>query len=136
MTFCETFRKNVARIECATHHERIYNACVWLKKRYILQRISAKCQRFFWVISRSSRPEVFFKRRVLENFAKFTGNPMYWSLFAVLQSAALFQKRDSSTCVFLWILRNFQEHHWATAWFFHYFKRGFSLCISFCRILW
>ena len=32
MTFCETFRKNVARIECATHHERIYNACVWLKK--------------------------------------------------------------------------------------------------------
>ena len=23
MTFCGTFRKNVARIECATHHERL-----------------------------------------------------------------------------------------------------------------
>ena len=25
MTFCETFRKNVARIECATHHERSHD---------------------------------------------------------------------------------------------------------------
>ena len=32
MTFCETSRKNVVRIECATNHERLYNACVWLKK--------------------------------------------------------------------------------------------------------
>ena len=31
MTFYEAFRKNVARTECATHHERLYNACVWLK---------------------------------------------------------------------------------------------------------
>ena len=31
MTFCETFRKDVARTEYATHHERLYNACVWLK---------------------------------------------------------------------------------------------------------
>ena len=31
MTFCETFRKDVARIEYATHHEILYNACVWLK---------------------------------------------------------------------------------------------------------
>ena len=29
---CGTFPKNVARIECATHHERLYNACIWLKK--------------------------------------------------------------------------------------------------------
>ena len=32
MTFCKTFRKNIARIECTAHHERLYNACVWLKK--------------------------------------------------------------------------------------------------------
>ena len=79
MTFCETFRKNVARVECAAHHERLYN--VWVRlKRYILQRISPKCQIFSWVISRSSLPEVFFKRDVLENFANFKGNCLYWSL--------------------------------------------------------
>ena len=71
-----------------------------------MQRISTKCQRFFWVIFRSSRPEVFFKRGVLWNFAKFTGNPPYWSLFLInlhanFQSAALFKKRDSSTGVFI-----------------------------------
>ena len=32
MTFCKTFRKNIARIECTAHHERLYNACVWLKR--------------------------------------------------------------------------------------------------------
>ena len=32
MTFCGSFRKNVAGIECATHDERLYNACIWLKK--------------------------------------------------------------------------------------------------------
>ena len=32
MTFRIIFCKNVARIECATHHQRLYNACIWLKK--------------------------------------------------------------------------------------------------------
>ena len=32
MTFCETLRKNVARIECATHRKILYNVCIWLKK--------------------------------------------------------------------------------------------------------
>ena len=31
MTFCRTCRKNFARIECATHHERLYSACIWSK---------------------------------------------------------------------------------------------------------
>ena len=31
MTFYGTFRKNVVRIECAAHHERLYDACIWLK---------------------------------------------------------------------------------------------------------
>ena len=78
---------------------------------------------FTWVISRSSHPDVFFKRGVLENFAKFAGNPLYWSLFLIkLQSSPsrnFILKRDSSsTDAFLWILRNFQEHLKAAAWFF------------------
>ena len=32
MTFCGTFRKDFARIECATLHERLYNACISLEK--------------------------------------------------------------------------------------------------------
>ena len=31
MTFCRTCRKNFARTECATHHEKLYNACIWSK---------------------------------------------------------------------------------------------------------
>ena len=32
-------------------------------------------------LSRSSRPEVFYEIRFLENFAKFTGKDQCWSLF-------------------------------------------------------
>ena len=53
------------------------------QKRHNFQRISWKYQRFTWVISRSSRPEGFFKRDVLEDLAKFKGNAMYWSLFLI-----------------------------------------------------
>ena len=61
-----------------------------------MQIISPKCQIFSWVLFRSSRPEVFFKRGVLENFVKFTGNSFYWSLFLIkLQSfrSQLFLKK-------------------------------------------
>ena len=58
---------------------------------------------------RSSCPEVFCKKSVYRNFAKFTGKHLYQSLFfnkvARLRTATL-HKRDSDT-VFLWILRNF-----------------------------
>ena len=136
MTFCGTFRKNVARTECATHHERLYNACVWLKKIH-LQRISPKCQKFSWVISRSSRPEVFVEISALENFAKFTRkSPLLESLLnkvAVLQSPALFKKRLKHRRFPM----NF-EKFWRTplgdCMGFHHFKRGFSLYISFCKI--
>ena len=54
--------------------------------------------------NRSSRPEVFCKKGVLRNSAKFTGKHLCQSLF--------FNKvaGDSDTGVFLWILRNFYEH--------------------------
>ena len=44
--------------------------------------------------SRSSRPEMFCKEKVLRNFTKFTGKHLCLSL----------------TSVFLWILWNFSEH--------------------------
>ena len=69
MTFCGTFRKNVARIERATHHEDYIMPASGLK-RYILRRISPKCQIFSLVISRGvvrrfSLKEVFL--RILQN---------------------------------------------------------------------
>ena len=59
---------------------------------------------------RSSRPEVFCKKGVLRNFAKFTEKHLCQSLFfnkvADLR-LQLYLKKDSSTGVFLYILRNF-----------------------------
>ena len=50
---------------------------------------------FLYVKSRSSRPKVFYKKRVLRNFAKFTGI----ALFLI--------KLQTEACVLLSILRNF-----------------------------
>ena len=50
------------------------------------------------LVSRSSLPEVFFKKGVLRNFTKFTGKHLYQYLFF------------NGTGVFLWILWNFLEH--------------------------
>ena len=57
---------------------------------------------------RSSHPKVFCKKDVLRNFPKFTGKHLYQSLF--LNKLQLYLKKDSGTGVFLWILRNFEEH--------------------------
>ena len=76
--------------------------------------ISSKCQRFNWVISRSSRLEVFFKRDVLENFTKFTGNPLYWSLFLIKLQPSIPQlylkKRLQQHKRFTMNFTDFQEH--------------------------
>ena len=58
---------------------------------------------FAWLLQKQS--PVFCKKGALKNFAKFTGKHMYQSLFF-----NFIKKRDSGTCVFLWILRNFEEH--------------------------
>ena len=61
----------------------------------------------------SSRQEVFCKKGILRNFAKFPGKHLCQSLFfnkvAGLRPATLF-KRDSGTGVFLSTLRNFYDH--------------------------
>ena len=48
--------------------------------------------------------EVFCNKGVLKNFAKLTRKHLCWSLFLI------WDYRDSSTGVFLWILRNFYKH--------------------------
>ena len=62
--------------------------------------------------TRSSRPEVFCKNGVYENFAKFTGKHLCQSL--VFNKVAHFRPatllRDSGEGGFLWILWNFEEH--------------------------
>ena len=55
---------------------------------------------------RSSRPEVFCKKSVLRNFAKFTGKHLCQRTF-FNKVAGLGAKRISCTGVFLLILRNF-----------------------------
>ena len=61
-----------------------------------------------WVdlIQKQSFPDV------LQNVKIFTGKHLCWSLRPVT-----LLKQDSKTGVFLWILRNFQEHLiWRTSW--------------------
>ena len=55
-------------------------------------------------ISQKQPPEMFCKKRVLRNFAKFTGKHMCQRLFLInLQASGLqlYQKRDSGKGVFL-----------------------------------
>ena len=61
-------------------------------------------------IASSSRPEVFSRKGVLENFAKLTAKHLYQSLFfnkVAGLSLQLYLKKGSGTGVFLRILRNF-----------------------------
>ena len=76
---------------------------------------------FFLLFDRSSRPEVFFRKGVLRNFAKFTGKRLCQSLFfnkvAGLRSATVFKKRLWHMCFpvnFAKFLRTlfFIEHLW------------------------
>ena len=57
----------------------------------------------FRTLSRSSRPYVFCKKGALTNFAKFTGNHLFKSLFfnkvAGLRPAILLKKRLWYRCV-------------------------------------
>ena len=67
---------------------------------------------------RSIHQRCSVKKGVLQNFANFTGKQLCWSLFSIkLQALGLVTllKRDFSTGIFLWNLRNFKEHRfWRT----------------------
>ena len=64
-----------------------------------------------WGWRRSSRRAVVCREGVLKNFAKFTGKHLCQNLFLIkLQGSATLLKKRFWQDVFLWILRNFQEH--------------------------
>ena len=69
-----------------------------------------------WVNSpsnRSNHRRCSVRKGVLGNFAKFTGKHLCQILFLIRLQAwglQLYLKRSSGTDVFLWILRDFQEH--------------------------
>ena len=136
MTFCGTFRKNVARIEWATHHERLYNACVWLKKIHFANNCPKMPNISLGHFQKLSSGG-FLLKAALENFAKFTGNLLYWSLFLIkLQSPSpqLYLKKRLQHRRFLMNLEKFSREPPGDCLVFHYFKRGFFLYISFCKI--
>ena len=61
----------------------------------------------------SSRPQMFFRIGVLQNFANLTGKHICWSIILIkLQtlSPATLLKRDSNIGVFLSNLQNLPEH--------------------------
>ena len=64
---------------------------------------------------KSSRPKVFFKKVILKTFEKT--QLFYWSLcfnkFVGCRPTTSL-KRNSSTDVFLWILRHFSEYLWTS----------------------
>ena len=60
-------------------------------------------------------PEVFYKKGVLRNFAKLTRKHLCQNLFFNKVRSATLLKRHPGKGVFLWILRNFQEHCFFTS---------------------
>ena len=84
------------------------------RKTSLLESLSwnfIKKRHWHWCL-RSSCSQLFFKIGALKKFAKLKWKHMCWSLFLKkLQTwrPAILIKRDSSTGVFLWFLRNFYE---------------------------
>ena len=87
------------------------------------------CAFIFLLWNQKQPPEVFYQKVVLKNFATFTGKHLCWNLFLIkLQAFRPDSKKDFNTGVFLWILRNFEEHlFWRTSangcfrWRVHYY---------------
>ena len=68
---------------------------------------------FFWLISFNIRLDMFYKIGIFKNFRKLTRNPLCRSVFLIklytIKLATLL-KRDFSSDVSLWILRNCFKH--------------------------
>ena len=72
---------------------------------------------YFFLINdkwtRSSRSQIFFKIGIVKIFENFVVKHLCWSLFLIkleVWRSAVLLKRDSNTGVFLWNMRNFEEH--------------------------
>ena len=95
MTFCGTVRKNVARIKCATHHERLYNACVWLKKIHFANNFLKMLNILLDHFQEQPSGDVLWKGCSWEFCKIHRKYPLLESLlnkFGVLQSTTLFKK--------------------------------------------
>ena len=82
MTFCKTFRKNIARIECTAHHERLYNACVWLKKDTFCKEFPQNTKD-----SSGSFPEAVVRGFSLKEEISCSGVSSYYSCSPPVRSA-------------------------------------------------
>ena len=71
-------------------------------------------------MSKTVAPRVCCKKALLKIFTTFTRKNLYWSLFLI------WDYRDSSTGVFLWILQNFKNT---------YFCRAYRNC-CFWNVTW
>ena len=136
MTFCGTFRKNVARIEWATHQERLYNACVWLKKIHFANNCP-KMPKFPLGHFQEQSSGGFLLKRYSWEFRKIHRKSLL--LESLLNKVAVPQpqrylKKRLQHRRSLMNLAKFSRAPPGDCLVFHYFKRGFSLCISFCKI--
>ena len=116
---CWNIAQVIQKCKMLTNFSRILTC--YLTQRNLLNEINllslshwcfpGKFRNFF--VEQKQPPEVFCKNDVLKNFAIFTKNRLCCGLFKIklLQAAAFstaaLLKRDSNTCVFLLILRNF-----------------------------
>ena len=137
MTFWETFRKNVARIECAAHQKILCNACILLKKIQLAKNFpklpkiflghfqKQLCRGFLSKICSWGFRKIQRKSRVMES-------PL--NKVAVFQQATLF-KNETPAKALSYEFSGFSKTPPWGCLVFHYFMKGFSLWISFCRIL-
>ena len=77
---------------------------------------------FFATIYRSNRPEVFCKKFVLRNFAKFTGKHLYHSLYSrnISTDVSLFLNQGIFPRVWIFSAKKLLFHGWNT---FPFLKR-------------
>ena len=54
--------------------------------------------------------DVFFRKKIPQNAQENTCARVFFLIKFQVSGLHLFLKRDSGTCIFLWILQNFEEH--------------------------
>ena len=94
---------------CSTWDSRKFDKAFWKTIIMFLKCCGRNSQSLNAIKRKSSRPEVFCKKGVVRNFAKFTGKPCARVSFLMKSQASdlqLYWKRDFGTGVFLWILWN------------------------------
>ena len=93
------------------------NFQVWRPATLLKRDSSISIFSFFYMIPpvvasvRSSHPEMYWKRGILKNLAKFTGKKLCWSLF-FNKGAGLFSLNTSGGCICYVLLPWWLRHTW------------------------